>query len=165
MLYPAVSEVAISAVLVWEEKGTQSPTYYISKILSRAETRYPYLAKLALALVVAARKLRPYFQCHPIAVVTTFPLRNILHKPELSGRFAKWAVQMSEVDIEYKPRTAIKSKVLADFDSPGLQRGNNGVRADIGSLDLIYGWSFKCERVRARNSLGHIFWGNLKASR
>ncbi|XP_070042763.1 uncharacterized protein [Nicotiana tomentosiformis] len=78
---------------------------------------------MALALVVAARKLRPYFLCHPIVVVTTFPLWNILHKPELSGRLAKWAVEMSEFDIEYRPRTAIKSQVLVDFVagfSPGL---------------------------------------------
>ncbi|XP_070031904.1 uncharacterized protein [Nicotiana tomentosiformis] len=49
------------------------------------------------------------------AVVTTFPLRNILHKPELSGRLAKLAVEVSEFDIEYKPRTVIKSQVLANF--------------------------------------------------
>ncbi|XP_075107212.1 uncharacterized protein LOC142180170 [Nicotiana tabacum] len=48
-------------------------------------------------------------------VVTAFPLRNILHKPELSGRLAKWAVQMNEFNIEYKSRTTIKSQVLADF--------------------------------------------------
>nr|XP_009792559.1 PREDICTED: uncharacterized protein LOC104239587 [Nicotiana sylvestris] len=71
--------------------------------------------KLALALVVAARKLRPYFQYNLIVVVTTFLMRKILHKPELSGRLAKWAVEMSEFDIEYKTRTAIKSQVLADF--------------------------------------------------
>ncbi|XP_070050881.1 uncharacterized protein [Nicotiana tomentosiformis] len=78
---------------------------------------------MALALVVAARKLRPYFQYNPIAVVTTFPVRDILHKPELSGRLAKWAIEMSEFDIEYKPRTAIKSQGLVDFVadfSPGL---------------------------------------------
>lgn len=56
-------------------------------------------------------------------MVTTFPLRNILHKPELSGRLAKWVIEMSEFDIEYKPRTAIKSQDLDDFVadfSPGL---------------------------------------------
>lgn len=45
----------------------------------------------------------------------TFPLMNVLHKPKLSCLFDKWTVEVSEFDIEYKPRTAIKSKVLADF--------------------------------------------------
>jgi len=115
LIYLAVSEVAVSAILDREDEGTQSPIYYVSRILTGAETRYPYLEKLALALVVAARKLRPYFQCHPIAMVTTFPLRNILHKLKLSGRLAKWAVEISKLDIEYKPRTVIKSQVMADF--------------------------------------------------
>ena len=65
--------------------------------------------------MVTARKLRPYFQCHSIKVLTTYPLKNILHKPELSGRLTKWAVELSEYDINYHPRTALKSQVLADF--------------------------------------------------
>nr|XP_016503336.1 PREDICTED: uncharacterized protein LOC107821417 [Nicotiana tabacum] len=64
---------------------------------------------------MAARKLRPYFQCHPISVVITYPLRNILHKQELPGRQAKWAIELSEYDIIHQPRTIIKSQVLADF--------------------------------------------------
>ncbi|XP_075106779.1 uncharacterized protein LOC142179802 [Nicotiana tabacum] len=64
---------------------------------------------------MAARKLRPYFQCHPISVITAYPLRNILHKQELSGRLAKWAIELSEYNIIYQPRTTIKSQVLADF--------------------------------------------------
>ncbi|XP_070045231.1 uncharacterized protein [Nicotiana tomentosiformis] len=46
-----------------------------------------------------------------------FSLRNVLHKPELSERLAKWAVEISKLDIEYKSQTAIKSQVLADFSS------------------------------------------------
>lgn len=38
-----------------------------------------------------------------------------MHKPELSGRLAKWAVELSGYDIEYQPRTAIKSQILAEF--------------------------------------------------
>ncbi|XP_016505892.2 uncharacterized protein LOC107823715 [Nicotiana tabacum] len=55
--------------------------------------------------------------------MTTFPLRNVLHKPELSGGLAKWAVEVREFVIEYKHRTTIKSQVLAYFVddfSPGL---------------------------------------------
>ncbi|XP_070026106.1 uncharacterized protein [Nicotiana sylvestris] len=64
---------------------------------------------------MASRKLRPYFQCHHIAIVTAYPLRNILHKHELSSRLAKWVIELSEYDITYQPRTAIKSWVLVDF--------------------------------------------------
>ena len=87
----------------------------MSKALRDAETRYTKLEKLTLALVMVAKKLRPYFQCHPITVLTTFPLKTILHKPELSGRLTKWAVELNEFDITFKPRTTIKSQVLTDF--------------------------------------------------
>ncbi|KAL5847401.1 hypothetical protein ACOSQ3_010925 [Xanthoceras sorbifolium] len=115
ILYLAVSETAVSAVLVREEDGKQLFVYYISKTLLDAEIRYTQLEKLALALIIAARKLRPYFQCHTISVLTTFPLKNVLHKPELSGRLVKWTVELSEHGISYQPRTAIKSQALADF--------------------------------------------------
>ena len=96
-------------------EGKQHPVYYVSKTLVDAETRYTQLEKLALALVTVARKLRPYFQAHEVTVVSSFPLRAILHKPDISGRLTKWAVKLSEYDLSYIPRTAIKSQVLANF--------------------------------------------------
>ena len=68
LLYLAVSEHAASAVLIREEGSKKLPIYYVSEALLDAETRYSHLEKLALALIVAARKLRPYFQAHPIVV-------------------------------------------------------------------------------------------------
>lgn len=85
-LYLAVFEIAVSGVLVRKEQGTQFPVYYVSRTLGDAETRYPHLEKLALALISTSLKLKLYFQCHPICVLTTYPLRNVLHKLELSGR-------------------------------------------------------------------------------
>ncbi|XP_077215668.1 uncharacterized protein LOC143850295 [Tasmannia lanceolata] len=64
---------------------------------------------------MAARKLRPYFQAHTIKVLTDQPLRQVLHRPDISGRLVKWAVELSEFDIQYVPRPAIKAQVLADF--------------------------------------------------
>ncbi|XP_024042632.1 uncharacterized protein LOC112099511 [Citrus clementina] len=114
-LYLAVSDRVVSSVLVREEEGVQYPIYYTSKALLDAETRYPPLEKWALALVVAARKLRPYFQAFPVSVITNQPLRQTLHKPDASGRLVKWAVELSEFDIDYKPRAAIKAQAMADF--------------------------------------------------
>jgi hypothetical protein len=62
---------------------------YVSKSLQDAETRYPKIEKLALALVISARKLRPYFQAHTIIVLTNLPLKQVLQKPETSGRLIK----------------------------------------------------------------------------
>uniref|UniRef100_A0A803PQG2 Reverse transcriptase/retrotransposon-derived protein RNase H-like domain-containing protein n=1 Tax=Cannabis sativa TaxID=3483 RepID=A0A803PQG2_CANSA len=81
-----VLAAAVSTVLVREVNGKQQPVYYVSKTLLDAETKYSQLEKLSLALITERRKLRPYFQCHPIVVLTKYPLRSILHKLELSGR-------------------------------------------------------------------------------
>ncbi|XP_074374754.1 uncharacterized protein LOC141715174 [Apium graveolens] len=115
ILYLVVSEYSISAELVKEEASHQWPVYYVSKRLLDAETRYTSMEKLVYVLILAARKLRPYFQAHRIEVRTAYPLRHILHKPESSGRMLKWAVELGQFDLEYCPRTAIKGQVLADF--------------------------------------------------
>ena len=73
------------------------------------------MEKLILAPVTAARKLRPYFQAYTIEVPTEYPMKQVLHKQEVSGRLMKWAIELIEFDIRYNPKTAIKGQVLADF--------------------------------------------------
>ena len=48
-------------------------------------------------------------------VFTDLPLRIVLHSPNQYGRIAKWAIELSEYDVEYRPRPSLKSQVLADF--------------------------------------------------
>ncbi|XP_077219762.1 uncharacterized protein LOC143853952 [Tasmannia lanceolata] len=115
LLYLSISPLALAAVLVREEHRQQKPVYYVNKVLHDAEIRYQQVEKLAYVLVMAARKLRPYFQAHTIKVLTDQPLRQVLHKPDTSGRLVKWAMELIEFDIRYMPRPAIKAQVLADF--------------------------------------------------
>ncbi|GKV41376.1 hypothetical protein SLEP1_g48919 [Rubroshorea leprosula] len=114
-LYLGISDEAISSVLVREEARQQKPIYYISSVLHGAKLRYPIAEKAALAVVTSARKLRPYFQSHPIIVLTDQPLRQILQKPECSGRLIKWAVELGEFEITFQQRSAIRAQALADF--------------------------------------------------
>ncbi|KAL0433391.1 UNVERIFIED_CONTAM: hypothetical protein Slati_2673400 [Sesamum latifolium] len=72
---------------------------------------------MALALVITARKLCPYFLSYPVGVRTNTPLKQVLGKPETSGRLIKWAIELKEYDISYLPRTTIKAQALADFVS------------------------------------------------
>ena len=60
-LYLAVTKVAVSAVLVKEENNIQKQAYYTSKVLHGAELRYKTIEKFTFALVIAVKKLRPYF--------------------------------------------------------------------------------------------------------
>lgn len=83
-VYLAVSKKAVSFVLIQEEDKVQAPVYYSSKAFQRAEERYTPLEKLALALVLSALKLRPYFQGHPIRILTSYPLHQVLQNLELS---------------------------------------------------------------------------------
>ena len=83
--------------------------------LQDAEIGYPELEKLALALVVASRKSRPYFHEHLIEVLTSYTLRQVLQKLEASGRLLKWAIELGKFDVNFRPRTTIKRQALANF--------------------------------------------------
>jgi ribonuclease HI len=59
--------------------------------------------------------LRHYFESHPVTVVSSFPLWEIIQCREASGRITKWAVEIMGETISFAPRKAIKSQVLANF--------------------------------------------------
>jgi ribonuclease HI len=59
--------------------------------------------------------LRHYFESHPVTVVSSFSLGEIIQCREALGRIAKWAVEIMGETISFAPRKAIKSQVLADF--------------------------------------------------
>ena len=113
--YLAISPAAVSAALIREEEKVQKPVYYTSRALRGAEERYSPMEKLAFALVTTARKLKPYFQAHTVVVLTDRPLRRAMSNLNAAGRLALWAIELSEFDIQYRPRIAIKWQVVADF--------------------------------------------------
>ena len=114
-LYITVSQATVSAALVRDEGGLQRPVYFISRAFRGAEERYPKMEKLAFALVTVARKLKPYFQAHTIIVLTDQPLKRAMSNPEAARRMALWAIELSEFDMQYHPRTAVKGQIVADF--------------------------------------------------
>ena len=85
--------------MIKEEERVQKPVYYASRALHGAEERYPPMEKLAVTLVTAAHKLKPYFQAHTMIVLTDKPLRWAMSILEAVGRLALWAIEFSKFDI------------------------------------------------------------------
>ncbi|XP_076930734.1 uncharacterized protein LOC143595653 [Bidens hawaiensis] len=141
-LYLSALDIAIWAVLLTDRKNVQTPIYYVSRTLSDPKTRYSMLEKIVLTLVYAARRLRRYFQGHPINVLTGYKLKNVLRKLELSGRLAKWAIKLGEHAIEYNPRPAIKGQAEYEAFLAGpriaSKLGVKNLEAQVDSL-LIAG--------------------------
>ncbi|KAI3470508.1 hypothetical protein Pfo_027171 [Paulownia fortunei] len=95
------------------QRGIEANPEKIDAILNMPPPRH--IKHLALALITATRKLCPYFQSHPVVVLTNHPLKQVLSNPETSRRLVKWVIELSEHGIEFRPRPAIKAQVLADF--------------------------------------------------
>jgi hypothetical protein len=68
-------------------------------------------------LLITSRKISHYFQAHKIVVPSSFPLGEIIRNRDANDRIVKWSVELGEFDIEFCPRQAIKSKILAVFVS------------------------------------------------
>jgi ribonuclease HI/transposase InsO family protein len=84
-------------------------------VLSETKIRYLQIQKLLYAAILMRRKLRHYFESHPVTVVSSFPLGEIIQCREASSRIAKWEVEIMGETISFAPRKAIKSQVLVDF--------------------------------------------------
>lgn len=84
LLYIVATTQIVSVVVVVErqEPGhtqkVQCPVYFVSKVLSDAKTHYPHIQKLMYTVLIAKRKLLHYFESHPVTVVTSFPLGEII---------------------------------------------------------------------------------------
>jgi ribonuclease HI len=66
-------------------------------------------------VLITSRKLRHYFQEYSISIVTDYPLSDILRNQDATRRISKWAVELSTLNIDFKPQTAIKLQELVDF--------------------------------------------------
>jgi hypothetical protein len=120
MLYISATSTMVSAAIVVErEEGhvykVQRSVYYISEVLAYSKIWYPHVQKLLYALLITSCKLRYYFESHKITIITDFPLKDILHNRNATGRISKWAVELRALNINFYPRKAIKSQALVDF--------------------------------------------------
>jgi hypothetical protein len=83
--------------------------YYIGEVLRDVKTRYMEVHKLLYAVLIASRKLHHYFQAHKVSVVTSYPLRAMLHNPNATDNIAKWVAELADFKLDFIPHHAINS--------------------------------------------------------
>ncbi|GKC41832.1 reverse transcriptase domain-containing protein [Tanacetum coccineum] len=105
-----LNQATKAAFLEMKKLVSELPTLTTPK--KGRETNYAPMEKLTLALVHAARRLRRYFQAHPIKVITDSPIGQVLNNSGASGRLAKWAVELGAYGITYVPRVVVKGENL-----------------------------------------------------
>ncbi|GJT46618.1 reverse transcriptase domain-containing protein [Tanacetum coccineum] len=89
IVYLAAAREAVSVVLMTEREAKQMLIYFVSRASQGPEINYTPMKKLVLALVHASKRLKRYFQAHPIVVITDHPIKQVLSKPEITGRLQK----------------------------------------------------------------------------
>ena len=127
----------------------QLPIYFVSEALNGSKLLYSKMEKMAYAVVMAARKLRHYFQSFKIKVPTSFPLWNMFENREVSGRMGKWATLLASHTIDFVPRSTIKAQALADFIvdwTPSAPSQNPPVIKAI--------WQLECDGAYCKNGSG-----------
>uniref|UniRef100_A0A2N9GHT1 Integrase catalytic domain-containing protein n=1 Tax=Fagus sylvatica TaxID=28930 RepID=A0A2N9GHT1_FAGSY len=114
-LYLAVSEHAVSAILVRETHEGQKPVFFVSKTMDETESRYLPLEKAALALIQAAKKLPHYFQASTVTVLTDLPLKVLMHSSDFSGWVTRWGVE--QIRREHNSHAYILAKLATALES------------------------------------------------
>ena len=113
LLYIAATNRVVSVAIVVEReedgKTMQRPVYYLSEVISLSKQNYPHYQKMAYGVYLAVKKLKHYFQEHPITVVCEAPISEIIGCKDATGRIAKWAIELSPYTPHYERRDAIKS--------------------------------------------------------
>jgi hypothetical protein len=86
--------VSAALVVEREEPGrsqkVQRPVYFVSEVPSDSKMHYSQMQKLVYAILMTKRKLRHYFDVHPIK----YPLGEVIQNPKAEGRIAKWALEL-----------------------------------------------------------------------
>uniref|UniRef100_A0A2N9EM86 Reverse transcriptase n=1 Tax=Fagus sylvatica TaxID=28930 RepID=A0A2N9EM86_FAGSY len=121
-----VQEASMGCMLGQQDETgkKEQAIYYLSKKFTEPETRYLLVEKTCCALAWASKKLRQYMLYYTTWLVSRMdPIKYIFEKPALTGKIARWQVLLSEFDILFVARKAIKGQAIADYlaDYPSEQ--------------------------------------------
>ncbi|KAF3670081.1 putative 40S ribosomal protein S21-like [Capsicum annuum] len=123
ILYLSVMDNSFDCVLgqhnVTSKK--EQAIYYLSKKFTAYEARYTFLERTCCALTWVAQKLKHYLLSYTTYLISHMdPLKYIFQKPMPTDCLAKWQILLTEFNIVYMTRTAIKAQALVDHLTDNL---------------------------------------------
>ncbi|GFW64229.1 retrovirus-related Pol polyprotein from transposon 17.6 [Trichonephila clavipes] len=131
-LFTDASGVRIGAVL----NQNQRPIAFASRTLNKAERNYTVTERECLAVIWALNKFKTYFGSLPVKVITDHAtLTKLTNGKNLSSRMIRWALKLSEFNIEWEHQPGVQN-VVADVLS----------RNPVGNMD---GSQVSCAALRA----------------
>ncbi|GFX95413.1 hypothetical protein TNCV_3684651 [Trichonephila clavipes] len=131
-LFTDASGVGIGAVL----QQNQKPIAFASRTLNKAERNYTVTERECLAVIWALNKFKTYFGPLPVKVITDHAaLTKLTNGENLSSRMIRWALKLSEFNIEWEHRPGVQN-VVADL----LSRN---------PVDSVEGSQISCAALRA----------------
>ncbi|GFT12686.1 retrovirus-related Pol polyprotein from transposon 297 [Trichonephila clavipes] len=131
-LFTDASGVGIGAVL----QQNQKPIAFASRTLNKAERNYTVTERECLAVIWALNKFKTYFGPLPVKVITDHAaLTKLTNGKNLSSRMIRWALKLSEFNIEWEHRPGVQN-VVADL----LSRN---------PVDSVEGSQISCAALRA----------------
>ncbi|XP_057969486.1 uncharacterized protein LOC131158636 [Malania oleifera] len=90
--------------------------YYLSKKFTDYESKYSDLEKTCCALVWTVSRLRQYTLYYSTWLISKMdPIKYVFEKPAVTGRVVRWQMLLTEYDISYVTRKAIKGSVIAEY--------------------------------------------------
>ena len=118
LLYVRAIDHSLGALLVKNnDQNYEQAIYYLSRTMIVVEHRYDPIEKACLALVFAVQKMRHYLMGQRIQVISRVnPLRLLITRSSsLNCRLAKWAILLSQYEMQFMPQKVVKGQAGADF--------------------------------------------------
>ncbi|KAG9447195.1 hypothetical protein H6P81_013323 [Aristolochia fimbriata] len=169
LLYISAQENSMGALLVQNDENNKERSFYnLSRTLVGTELNYMPIEKTCLALIIAVQKLRHYLLAHLTYLLSRAdPLKYIMLRPILSGRLAKWALLLSEFEINFVPQRAIKGQALENFlvDHPvpvEWELMEEFPDENIFLVEILPPWKMYFDGAARRNRAGGVLFARQK---